>query len=238
MGQHNMEQDFRDKLNKRTIGPSPAAWDRLDTMLAVAEAKKPKRPYSGLYVAAAILGFILVTTVYLAQTEEVVDKGIETYVTAPDKGGQKKADDALQTVKQEPIGPPFAAKQNAVAVTESSHHPPSIPAAQKVLHQENVAQNSPQPDQPAVVDQKSEPIEKPIYINVDELLASVDSKGEKAVKSTQVPFSGRDKVKVDPNSLLSQVDGELDLTFREKTLRTISKQYKTVKGALASRNKE
>ena len=46
------------------------------------------------------------------------------------------------------------------------------------------------------------------------------------------------KVKVDAGSLLSQVDGELELTFREKVIRTVGKNYKNVKVALANRNQE
>ena len=39
-----MEQDFKKKLDKRSIQPTDMAWDRLDAMLTVAEKKKkPKR---------------------------------------------------------------------------------------------------------------------------------------------------------------------------------------------------
>ncbi len=41
---------------------------------------------------------------------------------------------------------------------------------------------------------------------------------------------------VNANSLLSEVDGELELTFREKVFKTVNKNYKEVKVALANRN--
>ncbi|MBY0486670.1 MAG: hypothetical protein K2P85_05715, partial [Flavobacteriaceae bacterium] len=72
-------------------------------------------------------------------------------------------------------------------------------------------------------------VSKPSTVNVDDLLASV----EKTPKSTPKP-----KVKVNANSLLSQVDGELDQTFREKVINRVSKNYQEVKVALATRNQE
>ena len=44
------------------------------------------------------------------------------------------------------------------------------------------------------------------------------------------------KIKVNPNTLLTQVDGELELSFREKVIHKINKNYQTVKVALAKRN--
>jgi hypothetical protein len=43
---------------------------------------------------------------------------------------------------------------------------------------------------------------------------------------------------VNAKSLLSQVDGEVEYTFREKMLKKINKNYQEVKVALANRNNE
>jgi hypothetical protein len=45
-------------------------------------------------------------------------------------------------------------------------------------------------------------------------------------------------VKVNPSTLLSEVDKELTFSFREKVIRKIDKNYKTVKLALANRNQQ
>jgi hypothetical protein len=45
-------------------------------------------------------------------------------------------------------------------------------------------------------------------------------------------------VKVNASNLLSEVDNELELSFREKVIRKIDKNYKTVKVALANRNQQ
>ena len=48
----------------------------------------------------------------------------------------------------------------------------------------------------------------------------------------------KQKIQVDPSSLLSQVDGELELSFREKVIAKVNKNYQTVKVALANRNNQ
>ena len=68
MEPNNFEKDFREKLNERRIEPSDKAWDRLDAMLSVAEEKKSeKKNRKGLYIAASVVGFLLVGTFFFNQ---------------------------------------------------------------------------------------------------------------------------------------------------------------------------
>jgi len=73
MEPNNFEKDFREKLNKREIEPSNKAWDRLDAMLSVAEEKKPKKSKKRLYIAASVVGFLLVGTFFFNQKESAVE---------------------------------------------------------------------------------------------------------------------------------------------------------------------
>ncbi|GGB82369.1 hypothetical protein GCM10007424_22990 [Flavobacterium suaedae] len=76
--QNKLEQEFKSKLEERTIQPSSAAWDRLDAMLSVAEnesipdtdeKKKPQRLW--LYIAASFVAFLLVGVLLLNMQPEV-----------------------------------------------------------------------------------------------------------------------------------------------------------------------
>jgi hypothetical protein len=66
--------------------------------------------------------------------------------------------------------------------------------------------------------------------SVDEMLATVTTTSKEANSKTAV--------KVNHNTLLSQVDAELELSFREKVINKVNKNYQTVKVALANRNQE
>src|SRR5690606_1047151 len=80
MEPNNFEKDFREKLNQREIEPSSKAWDRLDAMLSVTEGKKPKKSKKWLYIAASVMGFLLVGTIYFNRSENVEIKKNETVV--------------------------------------------------------------------------------------------------------------------------------------------------------------
>lgn len=96
--------------------------------------------------------------------------------------------------------------------------------------EKNMAKEKINEEMIAVVPQKS--IQKNrVAVNVDELLAAVDGNQSKSELKKQ-------NVTVDANSLLSTVEGELNTTYRENTFQTISRNFKTVKSAVANRNKE
>ncbi|GAW89831.1 hypothetical protein FPS14_contig00031-0035 [Flavobacterium psychrophilum] len=68
--------------------------------------------------------------------------------------------------------------------------------------------------------------------NPTTLIASVETKNEQT-KNVNKP-----KLKIDASALLSQVDGEITLTFRQKAFKLISKNYDSAKEAVVSRNQE
>jgi hypothetical protein len=232
MGQNKMEKDFRNKLNLREIEPRANAWDRLDAMLTVAEEKKPKRNYGWMYIAAGILGFLFVGTIFFTQTEEMIDVRRNNVVLENNEKPSKN-DSANKTEIS-----PKTASETIAAVTEtkikSNHHNQSqIGNSIKTVQELNqnpglIANSNPTPENHqkngSIINQKSEQQVTPA--KVDELLAAVTPTPNTAVKS----------VKVNAKSLLSQVDGEINLTFREKILRKVGKNYQEVADAVSNRN--
>jgi hypothetical protein len=69
--------------------------------------------------------------------------------------------------------------------------------------------------------------------NVDQLLESA----EKSVVAENAP-KAKSKIKINASDLLNQVDGELELSFRERVITKVNKNYQTVKVALANRNQQ
>ncbi len=228
MGQHNnTEDDFRQKLNQREITPSAAAWDRLDAMLTVAEGKKKKRSFGWLYIAASVLGFTLITAAYFSQTGEMIDAGNDRVVLENQPKDEIKAETPAEAVvinKKEATAAVAVTKQTISPLIKKSSIAPEV----QPEYQPQIAQQT-------IINQKNEQEikTKTSYVDVDELLASVEKEGK-----TKLTFPGKEKVKVNPGTLLSQVDGELDLSFREKALRSISRQYEKINVALSNRNNE
>lgn len=253
MEPNNIENQIREKLNSREIKPTEMAWDRLDAMLSVAEEKKTARsPFLSsrfIGIAAGVLVLVSLGLFFFNQKETVVKPENNVVVneevkqnnskqntnsingnTGIDNSGLEGFDEQVkQRANQQK-------EENKTIITQSSKSfnqnnqkttvNPIINQNKEIQFQNNevVAQK-----ELPVIESKKEFVSKPSAVNVDDLLASV----EKTPKSTPKP-----KVKVNANSLLSQVDGELDQTFREKVINRVSKNYQEVKVALATRNQE
>ena len=114
---------------------------------------------------------------------------------------------------------------------EVDSNPPSTQNEIQVAQKEEIEEL-----QMPIINQEPEQeivVRKSNYVNVDELLASVDNASQK-----KNPMGAKSNIKVNANNLLSQVDGELDLTFREKAINIVNQKYKTAKLALSNRNSE
>ncbi len=245
MAPNNFEKDFRDKLNQRKIEPSNKAWDRLDAMLSVAEEEKTtvvprskndsKRKW--LYIAASIAGFLLVGTFFLNQKEDliktpknnvVIEENIEKDTIV------QPALNAIDSVKQEVVVSEKESlekketlKNNHLQISgQKSNKNKSNQIAESSIIIKNNQEKQSKTNQTAIADTTKKE-------SVDQLLDSA----EKTIiaENSAKPKS---KVKVNAADLLNQVDGELELSFREKVVTKVNKNYQSVKVALANRNQK
>jgi len=255
MGHNKLENQIKEKLDAREIQPSAQAWDRLDAMLTIAEEKKTKRSFGWLYIAAGILVLLSLGLFLFNPKSTEINTHNEVVGTETVKDSTLKNDLQLQA----PLN-----NKEAVAVS-SDNRPASINNHQSNNNQSvsinnqktaNNAQgqNNQQPFKQNPLINRSKDIEYQISSDValkdlpkveekraialprnslsdEQLLAGLD----KAAKETANKQAG---INIDAKSLLSQVDGELEQTFREKVISRVRKNYKEVKVALANRNNE
>ncbi|MEZ0129600.1 hypothetical protein AB9T88_07495 [Flavobacterium sp. LBUM151] len=236
MEPNNFEEDFREKLNQRTIEPTNKAWDRLDAMLSIAEEKQPEKNYKWLYIAASIVGFLVVGTFFFNQKKSTIENPKENVVIKENVNKDSVVRpnlNILDSVKTE------------IAISET-------PSIQNLLKKEN--QLNPKPNK-VIKNEKNQITESSVIIknnqekqsinnqtsvvetskneNVDQLLNTA----EKTVVAEN-SAKPKSKIKVNASDLLNQVDGELELSFREKVITKVNKNYQTVKVALANRNQK
>ena len=263
MEPNKIEKQFREKLNAREIQPSAQAWDRLDAMLSVAEEKKTKKPFGFLFIAASILVFATLGLFFFNQNGTEINTinmvvGTETKIDTT----QNKSEDIQAPIVEAPI------QYEAVATSENQQsihnnqggsiinkkqNNQNATVNQKVnANQNQIIKDKPiefqNPSDIAIKDLPKIQDKKDIYIKVDNtkkvfikpdgnfktdelLLADLD-------KSVKESANKKSSLKVDAKSLLSQVDGEVEHTFREKMFKKITKNYQEVKVALANRNTE
>lgn len=224
MEPNKLEKDFKEKLEQRTIQPSDMAWDRLDAMLSVAENKNPKKSRTWMYMAAAFLVFLLVGVLFLNREKE--NSGIDTnhsVVTTESKESENNETLTAPATNTEAIAeqtqsPGKQNTKNAGAKTKREALIDNNMALQQATHQEALAAN----------DKKATPTM--LQANNDEKLLAAATPAETTKK--------RPGVKVDPNSLLSAVEEELDNNFKDKVLIGAVKNFNVVRSAVANRNYE
>lgn len=66
MEPNKLDTDFQNILNQREINPSTNSWDKLETMLVIAE-EKVRTSYDWMYIAASIIGLYLLEYFFLVK---------------------------------------------------------------------------------------------------------------------------------------------------------------------------
>lgn len=231
MEQNKLETQFKEKLNSREIKTTEMAWDRLNAMLSVAELsdnghlQKPKRKFTWLYIAASFVGFLLISTVFFNQKENTIDIKRNTVVIEnliPKEGSKTESN----SIKKEPNFSKTILKPETKPLAQTQKNLKNKVKNPTLKTQENgVAEIHPTTRNEPIVEHKNT-----IPENIDNLIASVEK--------NQISGSKNSSVKINPTDLLNQVDGELQVSFREKALSTITQKYKEAKEALVNRNNQ
>jgi hypothetical protein len=243
MEPNKLETQFKEKLNSREILPNEMAWDRLDAMLSVTEEKKTKRSFGWLYIAASILVLVTAGTFFFNQKDtevtptntvvvrenDTVAKPITKFQT-PANQEQKQSEVVISSVnaiikQQQEI------KINQSIINQKANTIQNQIIKDKVIEYQNTEVIALK-NLPRIQNRKAIVVENEVILKADELLvANLDNGINQS--SIQKPT-----VKVNAKSLLSQVDGELEQSFRETRLEKIQRNFKTVKVALANRNNQ
>ena len=238
MERNKLEIQFKEQLNSREIQPSQMAWNKLDAMLIVADPsnseqgkQKPKTKFPWMYVAASFVGFLLIATVYFNQRSNgIIDTKNEVVIENGSTTESKKENPTIAIAKNqlnEVIGK-TAVKGNNIANK-------TVTNAEKSIVNKSISDQNPIVE----VSINNQKLEKKsinpqsIPVSVDELLAAVENPSKKEMHSQQNLM-----VRVNATNLLSEVDGELELSFREKVINKVSKNFQIVKVALSNRNLE
>ena len=227
MEPNKIDNQIREKLNAREIQPSAQAWDRLDAMLTVSEEKKPKKGYGWFFVAASTilffgLGFFLFNS---NETTEINNSTpIVTTINQEIDSVETTKTNEISVEKEQPV-----LVQNEVNFSKTQTNKKSK-ETNELIKPENVLEEKITPNSQLQTPNTFK------YVSPENLLAEVQT-GEKVITSDK-KISPKAKMKVDANSLLTNVEKELDENHRETTLDKLNRKFKDAKSALANRNYE
>jgi hypothetical protein len=233
MERTKIENQIQEKLNSREIQPSAQAWDRLDAMLTVSEEKKTKRsPFLSFRYIRIAASFLILLVIGNYFYNEVQNHNSQK----PNKKTQPIIATSNPEVSEE-IPKEENLNQNPIQVVQNekqllTHNSQPITHNPQTKRVSIINQNQSNPV--AEVIQKQQEIPQPFI--PQEILVS-NQKND--VVEVEIPIKKEisvAKIKVNATSLLSQVDGELEQSYRETKFEKIARNFNTVKVALANRN--
>jgi cytoskeletal protein RodZ len=214
MEQNKLEKSFKNHLNSRKIEPSNAAWQKLELKLNSKNNHKKQKFWRS--IAAIFIGVIAIASLFFIQTNDTIDNKI---VLATKKKSEAPIIKANINKEQ------FIYKSNAYI-------------AQKNINKIKGDTESPK-STPNLV---TEETKKEEIINVENGIVQAIIENNPKISSPEntaiMVEINNPAVTVNSKMLLSQVEEELKLTFRQKVLKTIIKNYKATKDILVSRNQE
>jgi len=237
MEPNKLEKQFREQLNSREIKPSEMAWGKLDAMLS--EAEKPKTKFPWLYVAASFVGFLLIATLYFAQKENPIENGKNAAVVQDSVVRKTRAitlDSVPLKIVEKVVEDQVVRQRILTTSVISERKQESIAVSNEVSI---INQNS-NIDSVAISSEKKNfsSINKNKYVSAEKLLAEVSNTKFESKEADKVIVKTKKSVSVNPKSLLSGVETELNQSFRESALDRLNKNFNTIKTVLANRNYE
>lgn len=253
MEPNKLEKHFRKTFAEREIQPSPEAWNKINKEIKK-DNDRVNLPWLRYASAAAIVLFVFGAVFYFDKqnTQEFIipsNSNLEETIVNSD------ADDHTPLGKQEQtetIG-------NVVAEDDEKPIKPSEkPAEMKVLSKsnplpqntevtttntkeaQNVIKELPKDKTDLLIDRKIEEVMAEVIVlesNKNELSdIEVEALLVKAQKEILDDALFRPDHSIDPNTLLSQVENELDQSFRDQIFDKLKTGFKKVRTAVADRN--
>ena len=233
MEQNSFENQIKEKMENHLITPSNQVWTRLNEMLPVSE--EPKRNYGWMFLVASCIGFISISIFFQKQPDELVDTdkpkiSIENKI-APRTGNKTSTSNGLGIISDIKNSEKENVKGEAIINQKKNNEI-------LVLENNEIKNNSKSNLEDGILNVNQKPIvfneqtqnSSQLITNDLNSLNETSRKKELDAKSNQI--------RVNANSLLSQVEDELNLTFRQKVIMKIAENYKATKEVLAARNQE
>jgi len=254
------EEDIKRKLEQRHIQPSEGSWEKLSAKLEGQHLKKNRSAFWWIGIAASLLGLLLVATFIYKDSEinpshlkmvVTEDSALQQQINTETKNGHftktlqeteklTSTETPSEVVQEEAhmLEQPEAAQNQQLKNKMGSQSSKSV-AVSKTVAEENIKSDiSATPmcndDNTMVGVAQTKTPQLNQEASATSELETLLKKAEKDILK-QRSAQGVSKI-VDANTLLQNVESDLDHSFRVKVFDALKSSYETVKTAVAERN--
>jgi len=244
MAPSKFEKHIKKQLEEREIQPSANAWERLSEKLDVDEPQSKKRYYLWYGLAASFIGFLIISFVYINTTK---DQSTNIQVVENPVKSSELINDELEINVQTEVekivefDAPIAEKKDFKnSITNKIDKPQK--AITRIEKRNGISENIELPlkDSEEVINIKIMEVVAQVDLleQQDESLtdAEVDSLLRKAQNEILNDKLFRNARSVDAMALLTEVEDELDKSFRDQIFESLKNGFLKVRTAVADRN--
>lgn len=251
----NLEDNFKDKLERRRLEPTASAWDRIEGKLDASQGKKKSKIVLWMGIAASFIAGVFITaliyntSVVDEQTPYVENQPVEVIdEIAPEQISDKPSEIILTDAttnnveSQKSVTSPknnTAAKKKRTNPTKSKYRPYSNANTINSQVEEAVATSI---KKEAAI---KSTINAVVDVNPDQVKTSdelLDDEVENLLKAAQQninkqPVYAQPKRVVDANELLLDAEAEVDPdSFKDRMFRTLKKEFNRAVEAVANKD--
>ncbi|MBD0778544.1 hypothetical protein HPE56_12130 [Maribacter sp. ANRC-HE7] len=238
------EKHIKKKLNEREITPSEGAWNTLSEQLPVVAPKK-KNTFIWYSVAAVFIGVLIMSTLYFKGGQTPSETQIQVVETPQEINVPKKEEDLMVPIKEEDklVG----VKKEVIQKGDSPGvRPPEAMIKDEtqvaVLEPKEVKKNM-ETDLKVKTDQLINAKIAEMAVQVELLEASdfqvTDAEVDSLLRMAMADILRNNLIqdnKVDAMALLTDVEDELDQSFREHIFNSLKEKFLKTRTAFADRN--
>ncbi|WP_282162564.1 hypothetical protein [Ulvibacterium marinum] len=257
MEPNNFEEHIKKQLEQRELQPSSQAWQKVADRLEGVPKRRSNR-FLWYGVAASFMGLLIVSLVYLGSQRPMVNPDIEIVNTDSEND---KVEDTLKKATDEKTfgeGNRVVDTNEDLVVEKSLEESVNFPNEQKTIKKKtledvktSMVSTNTQGDKEVESEILSKDSEDIINTKIAEVVARVDvleqknrtvsdseldSLLQKAQREIIAEKLFRDNGRVDAMALLTQVEDELDQSFRDQIFEKLKTGFMKVRTAVADRN--
>jgi hypothetical protein len=246
-----LDKRIKEILDQRSIQPSADAWEKLSGQLPYSPHIRPGRTYR-YWFAAAIAGLLIMGVYLIPDNQEAIPAGIEDVVQGNEGQPPDHSNSVLLPPKKESEADSSAEQDSGVVSVAGTPPGKAVRRTYKPRLKDTVNKESGSPDissEPKVAAQDM--TDEFIDDKAAEVAARVaalealdrevtEAEVEQLLRAAQEEIIANNKVSdlhsVDAMALLSEVESNLDQTFRDQIFEKLKSGYEKVRTAVADRN--
>ena len=250
MAPNKFEKHIKNQLEEREIRPSATAWESLSERLDAETPRAKKRDYFLYGIAASVIGLLIISILYF-NTSDTVNATDVQIVDTNEEAIENKISSEIETrdVQEAVVQSQPSKEQSSSAIKSRNEHSISMVKNQVASVEKMDVRIESVLEKVATVEISKEEV---IHTKILEIVAAVDSLEQNNGALTNVEVDNllrnaqeeilRDKLfnengSVDAMALLTEVEDELDQSFRDQIFESLKTGFLKVRTAVADRNK-